>query len=143
MTPKSAKEKGRRFQQWVAAKIGLLLDQPVGQDEQIASREMGQSGPDVRLVGEALSKFPFAVECKAQESWKPHEWIDQAKANVNPRVHKGGWLLFLKRRHRDPVVVMDAETFFEILGGKHGQHSNSQTPRSVSKIMGPNGAEFV
>jgi len=114
MTPKTKKAKGRKLQQWVAARIGLLLGLPVGPDEQIASREMGQAGPDVRLVQEALRGFPYAVECKAQESWKPHEWIEQAKANMDPRVHLG-WLLFIKRRHRDPVVVMDAETLFTLL----------------------------
>ena len=49
----SAKAKGRSLQQWVCQKISDLLNIPWGKDELIASREMGQSGVDIRLIGEA------------------------------------------------------------------------------------------
>lgn len=108
----SAKAKGRNLQQWVCKKISELLDIPWGKDELIASREMGQPGTDVRLVGEAQERFPFSVECKWQESWSVLAWIKQAQEN-----QKAGtdWLLVIKKNRIKPVVVMDGERFFELL----------------------------
>lgn len=77
----SAKAKGRSLQQWACKKISELLDIPWGKDELIASREMGQPGTDVKLVGEAQERFPFSVECKWQESWSVLAWIKQAQEN--------------------------------------------------------------
>ena len=108
----SRKGKGRQLQQWVANKISLLIDLPWGKDEQIASREMGQSGVDIRLVGEAKELFPWSVECKRQESWGIHSWIRQAKENQMPGTD---WLLIAKRNRQDAVVILDADVFFDIL----------------------------
>ena len=107
----SAKAKGRRLQQWVAKIISEMLNIPMGRDEMIASREMGQSGTDVRLIGKAQTLFPFSIECKYQETWSLPSWIKQAKEN-----EKEGtcWLLFCKKNREKPVVVMDAEKFFEL-----------------------------
>ena len=110
--PSSAKAKGRSLQQWTCKKISELLDIPWGKDELIASREMGQPGTDVRLVGEAQERFPFSVECKWQEAWSVLAWIKQAQEN-----QKAGtdWLLVIKKNRIKPVVVMDGERFFELL----------------------------
>jgi len=108
----SAKAKGRSLQQWVCKQISEMLSIPWGKDELIASREMGQSGTDVRLIGEAKKKFPFSVECKYQESWSVHGWIKQAKENQEEGTD---WLLFARRNYMDPVVIMDAKAFFNLL----------------------------
>lgn len=112
ISPSSAKAKGRSFQQWVCQQISDLLDIPWGADELIASREMGQSGTDVRLIGEAAKRFPYAIECKWQETWSLPAWIKQAKSNQK----KGtDWLLFAKRSRESPIVVMEADHFFKLL----------------------------
>lgn len=110
----SAKAKGRNLQKWTCQKISELLGIPWGKDELIASREMGQSGTDVRLVEEAQERFPFSVECKYQETWSVPSWIKQAKENQKEGTD---WLLIMKKNHKEPVVVMDGERFFEILKG--------------------------
>jgi hypothetical protein len=120
----SAKAKGRSLQQWTCQKISELLGIPWGKDESIASREMGQPGTDIRLVGEAQERFPFSVECKWQESWSVLAWIKQAQEN-----QKAGtdWLLVMKKNRIKPVVVIDAERFFELLGkigGKANAHQS-------------------
>ena len=107
----AGKAKGRRLQQWTAKWISVITKIPWGKDELIASREMGQSGVDVRLIGEAKRLFPFSVECKNQEKWAIHQWIDQAKQNIMPETE---WLLIAKRNQMDPVVIMDAEVFMGI-----------------------------
>ncbi len=105
----SAKAKGRKLQQWTANLISRVTHLPWGKDELIASREMGQSGVDVRLIGEAKQLFPFSVECKAQEKWSIHEWIKQAQEN---EMENTAWLLIAKRNHEKPIMAMDAEKFF-------------------------------
>ncbi len=110
----SAKAKGRNLQKWTCQKISELLCLPWGKDEMIASREMGQSGTDVRLVEEAQERFPFSVECKYQETWSVPSWIAQAKENQKEGTD---WLLIMRKNHKEPVVVMDGERFFEILKG--------------------------
>jgi len=108
----SAKAKGKALQNWTCTQISELLELPWGKDELIASREASQSGTDVRLLGEAKQRFPFSVECKSQETWALPGWIKQAEAN---QVEGTDWLLVVKKRRMDPVVVMGASAFFELM----------------------------
>ncbi len=112
ITISQAKAKGRNLQQWTCRQISELLNMPWGKDEMIASREGAQSGTDVRLIGEAKVRFPFSVECKHQQAWDVPAYIRQAKSNQEKNTD---WLLILKKNHQDPVVVMDAKRFFQLL----------------------------
>jgi hypothetical protein len=109
----SRKAKGRRLQQYIANKISEITGIPWGQDELISSREMGQGGTDVRLIGKARELFPFSVECKSQEKWSIHAWIKQAKDNI---IEGTDWILFSKRNREKPTVTLDADVLFEIYG---------------------------
>jgi hypothetical protein len=117
------KAKGRRLQQEVAERIGKLTGLDCGKDEDIESRPMGQTGPDIRLSKEVLKLFPFTVECKNQEAWHIHEAIKQVKAN---RISHTDWLVVFGKNNTDPVVVMDMNTFFKIL-------SNNKVERSLRR----------
>jgi len=108
----SKKAKARRLQDWTAKQIAKLLSCDWGKDCVVASREMGQSGTDIRLIGEAQEKFNYSVECKNQETWSLPAWIKQAKANQKENTN---WLLVCKRNHHEPIVVLDATVFFGIL----------------------------
>ncbi len=112
MKPSSAKAKGRKLQQWACEQISKLTGCAWGPDEQIASREMGQAGVDIRLIADAAKAFPWSVECKCCESWRLPDWIQQAQKNRLPGTD---WLLICKRNRQAPVVVLDAETFFQVL----------------------------
>lgn len=120
------KAKGRKLQKEIAAYISELLDIPFGQDELISSREMGQSGTDVRLMGEAKTRFPYSIECKWQETWSLLEWIKQAKSNTP---ENSDWLLFCKKNNQDSIVVMDTKVFFklykQIIGDKNSDKQKS------------------
>ena len=111
-TVASRKAKSRRLQNWTAKKIAELLECEWGKDCNVAPREMGQSGTDIRLVGAAQEQFPFSVECKNQETWSVPAWIRQAKKNQKDDTD---WLLVCKKNNEDPIVVMDAEVFFKLL----------------------------
>ena len=108
---KSAKAKGRRLQQYVANKIAEVTGLEVEKDGDIEPRQMGMGGVDVILRGEALEKFPFAIECKNSEKWSIVSAINQAKANQKDKTE---WMLVLSKNHFNPIVVLDAEVFFRI-----------------------------
>jgi len=114
ITVQSAKGKGRRLQQWACQKISGVTGckwGSSGDDKEIESRPMGQKGTDVRMESHVQALFPFSVECKAQENWNVHAWIKQAVAN---QIKGTDWLLICKRSRKPPVIIIDAEKFFEI-----------------------------
>lgn len=110
----SGKSKGRDLQKWVANEIGELLGIKVGKDELIESREMGQAGSDVKLIGEAGERFPFSIECKNTESWSIMSYVEQAKANLKK---DQDWIVFMKKNGVKPLVVLDAKEWFEWMKG--------------------------
>ena len=112
ITVQSAKGKGRRFQQWIAQRIADITGFKFEKDGDIESRPMGQSGTDVRMSKAVLEQFPFSVEAKNCESWAVHSWIEQAKAN---QMEDTDWIIFAKRNHTKPIVILDAEAFFKIV----------------------------
>lgn len=115
ITPQSAKAKGRRLQQWVCKKVAEITGfewGSNGNDKPIESRPMGQSGTDIRMESSVLKKFPFSVECKWQESWAIPAWIQQAKANL---IKNTNWLLVIKKSRENPIVVLDAQVFFDLI----------------------------
>ena len=115
MKTASGKAKGRRLQQWVAQQISKLTGLKSGKDSDIVSREMGQSGTDVRLSEKAKILFPFSVECKNVEKLNVWKTIKQARDN---QIENTDWLVIAKRNHERPIAIMDAERFFEILKGR-------------------------
>jgi len=113
----SRKAKGRELQKWVCEQVSTLTGIPYDQKDDeslIRSREMGQSGTDVVLRGEAAKRFPFAVECKNHEQISLAAFVRQARANT-PEGRK--MLLVLKNKALlKPVVVLEWETFAFLCG---------------------------
>jgi hypothetical protein len=118
ITRSSAKGKGRNLQQWACKMISVFTDLPWGKDEEIASREMGQSGPDVRMSTNARKLFPFTLECKSGNQWNLPAAIKQCQANLYPDTE---WMIVLdrpsaiKEERISPTVVIDGKVFFEII----------------------------
>jgi hypothetical protein len=108
----SRKAKARELQKLVAQKISDITGIPCGKDELIESREMGQAGIDIKLIGEAKKKFPFAIECKRQEKFNLHEAVKQAKANKEEDMD---WLVISRRSNEDAIVSMDIDVFFRLV----------------------------
>ena len=111
----SAKTKGRKLQKWVAGKISDLLNIPWGyeDDKKIQPRLMGQSGTDIILRQEAKKLFQFDIECKATERLRLYQDIEQAKKNNMEKNRH--WLLVHKKNRNQPIAILDADVFFELL----------------------------
>lgn len=112
-TPKTRKAKGRNFQNWVVEQ--LLKCFPGLTDRDVRGTTMGDGGVDVKLSEEAIKQFNYSVECKAVESINLWECWKQAKANTAKDTHPA---LFIKRNHTDPIVVIDAAHFIELVSKK-------------------------
>ena len=106
MKPQSAKGKGRRFQQWVR---DMLIEHRDVHPEDIESRSMGAGGEDLIMARDARQKFPFSIECKNVEKLNVYEAYAQACANA--KGHEP--ILFMKKNHKNPLVVVDAEWFIK------------------------------
>jgi len=146
------KQKGRLLQQFCCQKISEITGIPWGPDDEslISSRPMGSSGVDVILRGKARKLAPFSIECKRQETWSIPAWIKQAITNEQPNTN---WLLVVRSSHQVPVVVMDANNFFEMVG-QHIQdrrklkntntqntqvHGDGKKPKKMLRTKPPNG----
>lgn len=77
--PQSAKAKGRKWQQNVAA----LLTEKFNLDEgDLVSRPMGSGGADLMASPAARRAFPVTVECKKTAADPGHKALEQARYNA-------------------------------------------------------------
>jgi hypothetical protein len=108
MNTSSAKAKGRRFQQQIRQ---LLIEKLNIHPEDIESRSMGAGGEDLIMARDARNKFPFSIEAKNCEKlnvWSAYEQATSNCGNYEP-------ILFMKKNHKKPLVVIDAEKFVDII----------------------------
>ena len=104
MKTSSAKQKGRKLQQWMR---DLLIQKLGVHPEDIESRSMGSQGEDLIMARAAREKFPLSIECKNQESvnvWKAYEQASENSGEYEP-------IVVIKRNQSKPLVVIDAEYF--------------------------------
>ena len=113
-TPASRKAKGRRLQQAVRQD---LIDRLGIDPGDILSTAMGQSGCDLYLSPAARARFPFAVECKHQETISLPAWWQQCTANAE----KEGLtpLLLIKRNREEPLAVLRWSDLLALLQQDH------------------------
>lgn len=108
MKPQSAKNKGRKLQQWVRDLL-LNLGEPYGlKPDDVRSTSMGNSGEDVQMSPAARQVFPFQIECKNRTRMAVYADYKQAQQH-------GDYIpiLVIKQNGDKPLVVIDAEYFFK------------------------------
>lgn len=113
--PRSAKNKGAAFQKEICGLIADILGIEFNNADdncEIHSREMGLSGADVVVRGDARKRFGYGIECKNSNAISLPAWVRQAKENAID----GQWLLFIKSAllESGPVVVMPLDEFEEL-----------------------------
>ena len=113
-TPRSAKAKGRKFQQEIRDDLITSLD--INPDD-ILSTAMGQGGCDLYLSPAARAQFPFGVECKRRESLAIPQWWRQCEGNAS----KVGLvpLLVFKRNREEPLAVLRWSDLLALLRHDH------------------------
>ena len=75
---------------------------------------MGAGGEDVKLSPHARDLIPFQIECKNLAKIAVYNYYDQACTHglIEP-------LVVIKQNKRKPLVVLDAEAFFDIISKEH------------------------
>ena len=106
MKPQSCKAKGRKLQQMVRDLILEIF--PELKPDDVRSTAMGQNGEDVQLSTAARQLLPFQIECKNKKEVAVINWLKQASTHGNYTP-----ILIAKQNYSDPVVVIDAKTFFQ------------------------------
>ena len=107
MNTRSAKDKGRRLQQWVRTMLIEMLDV---HPEDIESRSMGAGGEDLIMARAARQKFPHSIECKNVERLDVWDAYEQAQANCGEYEP----IVVMKKNRKKPLVVVDAEYFISL-----------------------------
>lgn len=122
MTPHAAKNKGRNFQQLVAAYILNAFPELTSKD--VVSRPMGSPGEDIMLSTRACELFPWDIECKSKEAIAVYSWLEQSDRSEFPHI------VFAKGNHKQPIVILYAEDFFRLykngLTASHNKKENSE-----------------
>ena len=113
-TPKSRKQKGKAFQNRVRQDLVDRLGIDPGD---ILSTAMGQSGCDLYLSPAARERFPFGVECKAQERIALPEWWQQCARNAEAEGLTP--LLVLKQSRREALAVLRWTDLLALLRHDH------------------------
>lgn len=115
---KARKAKARRLQNWCAmllAKItGLKYGPPNDDVADYKGRQMGQSGADVVMSKEANNLTPFDIECKYVEDFSWGQFLNAVEQAQRNKKRSNYWLMVYKKNRMKPIIVMDAEKFFEI-----------------------------
>lgn len=125
MKPSSAKAKGRRLQNIVARMIRETLDLP---ESDVRPAIMGETGCDIKLSARAAAAFPFAVECKCQESLNVWAALDQAEENG--QVANAPALLIFKRNHSKMYAAVSFETLLGMCSEIQGLETEIAALRS-------------
>ena len=113
-TPQSRKSKGKGCQN---ALRDDLIDRLGIDPGDILSTAMGQSGCDLYLSPAARERFPFGVECKAQERIALPEWWEQCTRNAAAEGLTP--LLVLKQSRREALAVLRWTDLLALLRHDH------------------------
>ena len=118
MKPRSAKNKGRRFQNYIRDKILEVFKDHLHKDD-VVSTPMGVSGEDIQISPHARQYFPYSAECKANKSFAVYKIMEQAE-----RHGKGIPIVFLKGDRKEPLALLTVEEFFRLLLNNNNNKDN-------------------
>ena len=108
MKPQSAKAKGRNLQKWVVEQLQKRFPQLRPGD--LVSTSMGAGGEDIKLSPAARDAIPYQFECKSLAKVAVYNYYEQAKTHGS---HEP--VAVVKQNGKKPLVVVDAETFFDLI----------------------------
>ena len=120
ITTASAKNKGRKHQQWTRDQ--LMSRFPLA-DGDIRSTSMGNSGEDLQFSPLARELIPISIECKAHKSFAVYKVMEQAASNTQAGLEP---VAVIKADRKDPLAVVDAQYLFDLLQFK-GRHTERRS----------------
>ena len=108
----------------LASALASMNKKPVKVSElekdDVRSTAMGQNGEDIQLSPKAREFIPLQIECKNKKEVSVINWLEQAKTHGDYTP-----VVIAKQDYSDPVVVIDAQTFFKLLKDAHGSQGSN------------------
>lgn len=109
MKTSSAKQKGRRLQQWVRDKMYQYCHNLRPGD--VESTSMGAGGEDVKLSPHARDFYPIQIECKSYAKFSVYDIYQQACSHGTYEP-----VAIIKQNNSKPLAIVDADYFFRMFG---------------------------
>lgn len=109
MKIKSAKAKGRRLAVWVMELLYKYAQDLMQGD--IVVTPASVPGDDLMMSPAARAIYPFAIECKNQETLNIWEALAQVEARAGTRIP----VVFFKRNKSKVYVTLEAEKFIFLM----------------------------
>lgn len=108
MRPQSAKNKGRKLQQYVRD-ILLAFAKSLEIDD-IRSTAMGAGGEDVQLSPAARKIYPWSIECKNVEKLNIWKAIEQTEANCKGHTP----MVVFKKNSKRAYIALPFDVFMNM-----------------------------
>lgn len=108
LTTRSAKAKGRRFQQYIRDRILAFFSHLTSDD--VRSLSMGAGGVDILLSAEAKRSFPYAIEAKNTERLNIWQAIQQAERNCGDEQP----IVMFSRNRSKSYAVVELDHFLDL-----------------------------
>ena len=131
MRPSSAKAKGRRLQQQVAADLCEAMGL---QEDDVRSCAMGANGEDVQLSVAAREKVPWSIECKNQERLNLWSAFAQAESNAKGKTVP---VVIAKRNRSDPLCTMRWKDALDLLVRAQARQGEGGSPAVCDNNASP------
>lgn len=126
MTPASAKSKGRRLQDYIAARFHTFW--PALEPGDVKPAIMGESGIDIKLSPAARRLIPFDVEAKNVEKLSVWDAFKQAQTNAGTgRIP----LLVFKRNRSEVMCVLKFEDLLQLTANTDGTNLRPGSAKAV------------
>ncbi len=115
MTPRSAKNKGKKLQVEVQNKLREIGKNFDLVDGDINNAIMGESGADIKLSPAAKKIIPFDIECKNTENFNRNSAIKQAEENsIKSRIP----LIIFKKNRSKTYAILSYNDLYNLIEHK-------------------------
>ena len=115
MKPQSAKAKGRNLAKWLKHELLRIFTELEADDLRVTSS--GAGGEDLTLSPRARASLHVQFECKSRSAFVGYSFYDHATQHG-----KFIPVVIVKANHREPLALLSAEHFLQLLQQKekHG-----------------------
>ena len=128
VTPRSAKNKGRRLQQEVRDAILKVFGWALTPDD-VKSTSMGAGGEDIQLSSNARRLVPLSIECKYVEKIDIWGAVKQAEDNAGEHLPA----VAFRKNNRQTHIALPLEVFLNILELANAKIGNCRDSLNVDR----------
>lgn len=120
ISPKTAKAKGKDFENQIAEMLRSFLGVP---ETDIKRARAGNRESDIQFSDEARRRFPYHIECKNSRTAQVPAWIKQMETDLahhrrNGIPYRSGMVVFKEHGNKTPYALIRFDHLLRLLAGK-------------------------